>query len=490
MSQPARRRILVLVAALLGLVVALWMVPESTGNPFEEVAHPPTKGGALRNPLSGEYLWFPDDRPAGVSNAAVARDSYIRYTWRELEPSPGVFAFDQIDSELAAAEQRGGRFAFRVMAVCTTCGVDSLPVDVSASPRSWSAQWGTGRTRLPDWNDADFLNRWRALITALGTRYDGDPRLAYVDVGIYGNWGEGHDWPFQGAYPGPAGQRPAESNSLRLMIQFVTSAFPTTFTVINPPQVMAGDRVDHEESSAILQEALSHAPTMGLRNDCLGGMALQAPAARLLATAQVRAERMGVKLEDQPLQRWRIAPFVTEWCDDIRPYGDEGSFQRGLQQVRSWHVTQVSNGNFHGAVEDYEPAEQRAFYEAVRIAGSHITAAEVELQRAKGGPVVAVVQWSNAGTAPPYDRWALSYRLINVDTGAEFKEESEFDLRDVIDNRGYEEKVAFHGTESISGSLRLDVYAYDAADYLDDLEFDIAARSPGRGYVLAEVTIE
>lgn len=44
----------------------------------------------------------------------------------------------------------------------------------------------------PDYGDPVFLKKMDNFFKALAARYDGDPMLELIDIGSYGNWGEGH----------------------------------------------------------------------------------------------------------------------------------------------------------------------------------------------------------------------------------------------------------------------------------------------------------
>ena len=44
----------------------------------------------------------------------------------------------------------------------------------------------------PDFADPIFLNKLDRFLSAMGARYDGNPNVAFVDIGTYGMWGEGH----------------------------------------------------------------------------------------------------------------------------------------------------------------------------------------------------------------------------------------------------------------------------------------------------------
>lgn len=43
---------------------------------------------------------------------------------------------------------------------------------------------------MPDWNSDYFIERARKLIHTIGAQYNGDPRIAWIDMGMYGKYGE------------------------------------------------------------------------------------------------------------------------------------------------------------------------------------------------------------------------------------------------------------------------------------------------------------
>lgn len=44
---------------------------------------------------------------------------------------------------------------------------------------------------MPDLSDPIFIAYAQKLLNALGARYDGNPNLAFVDIGMVGSWGNG-----------------------------------------------------------------------------------------------------------------------------------------------------------------------------------------------------------------------------------------------------------------------------------------------------------
>lgn len=487
----APTHVAILLGALVALLVAWFMVVREAPPAFDTTLKPGTTGAPTSNPLTGQYLWFPQDHPEGVPNGLPARDSYARFSWKDLEPAEAAYDFSLIDRELDAAKERGGRFSFRVMAACTNCSEDVLPPDLSRAATSWTAQSPTGPVRVPDWNDPAFLERWMRLMTALGARYDNHPRLAYVDVGGYGNWGEGHNWPYSDRYPGPQGQKQASIDSLRTIIRAATGSFQRTFVVLNPPQIYESEQqVHHGKSWELLGQSLRESPRLGLRNDCLGGAKVQAATSDFLMAAQEISERKRVPLLDQPLQRWRVAPFVSEWCDNIRPDGDGGSFVQGEQQVRQWHITQVSNGNFTGRIESYPREQRAAFLTAQSHAGFDLSVKNAHLTRPRGEPMRISAVWQNSGSAPPYDRWNVTYRLVESGSVVHSIGESSVDLRTMLgDDDTTTDEVAFPGTEGLSGTYQLEVLVSATYGDLPPMELASGSKTPAGAYTLGEVRI-
>jgi Domain of unknown function (DUF4832) len=53
-------------------------------------------------------------------------------------------------------------------------------------------------TDSPDYDEPLLVRALERFIAVFGARYDGDPRLAYVQLGLIGLWGEWQTWPYDG----------------------------------------------------------------------------------------------------------------------------------------------------------------------------------------------------------------------------------------------------------------------------------------------------
>ena len=178
---------------------------------------PETSTAVLFNPGKGWVLYgMPDwHRHGSLRYGSIG---YRRFSWSQIEPEEGKCNFEPIDEFLAAWHEAGKQAAFGVMnanihykgkyvtpkwvfdAGCPARQVQQKRPkqhkDVAAGHRYEGAQV------IPaNWIDPVFLQKLESFLSALAGRYDGDPRLAWYEIRSYGNWGEGHLYPWRGEAP-------------------------------------------------------------------------------------------------------------------------------------------------------------------------------------------------------------------------------------------------------------------------------------------------
>jgi autotransporter-associated beta strand protein len=159
----------------------------------------------LINPGKG-FVQYYSSYYANDSTGAYAQRvigvGYSRWDWSVVEPSEGVFDWSQVDALIADFARFGLKVGFSIM------NLDGGTGRTYATP-AWVFQPGTNPTTgsvypagaqsvtLPDgsvsptsWEDPVFVARMKEFITAFGGRYNGNPNIAYLDIGDYGNWGE------------------------------------------------------------------------------------------------------------------------------------------------------------------------------------------------------------------------------------------------------------------------------------------------------------
>ena len=78
---------------------------------------------------------------------------------------------------------------------------------------------------VPYFNSSTLLGYMNNFIQAMAAKYDGDPRINWIDIGFYGHWGEGHMYELC---------LPVASVSVReSIVNMMVSAFKNTRLLIN-----------------------------------------------------------------------------------------------------------------------------------------------------------------------------------------------------------------------------------------------------------------
>lgn len=493
-----------------------------TGLVFETSPTPISQDIEVQNPMRGQYLWYGSTKSPDLTGP----DSYDRMFWNEVETADQVFDTWKIDAGLAAAEATGGTYGFRIMAICDGCSDDMviLPPQLRQDAGTWIAQGDSGPLEIPDWNSEEFLSQWEELMTFLGQRYAEDPRLGWIDVGGYGNWGEWHSYPFEGQYPGPIGQTDITLASSMRLIDAVAMNFPNTPILLNTtsPRLadVNGDIHDdysYEWSNQLWQEALAIDDRIGVRNDCLGaGLEQSSAKAGLLEASRYAQETGGL----DPLERWKTAPFITEYCWATKPpvdidgngvidewerhdyngdgivedwelESDYGSFDNALEQVEDWHISLTSSDNFGGELAEYPEADQEAFRQAVLRSGYRYELTHLKLVLPQDSSGSVTWTWENVNVAPTYADWeiVLEFRPAGSDEVAA-SVTSALDLRDVLPGAPVVYTDAIPADALEPGKYDIYVKVIDPNGYFAPLALAIAGQQDDGSYLIAQdVTI-
>ncbi len=160
---------------------------------------------ALVNPGMGWVFYYFDDGNFYYGSETKAGDVldsfpgmstiYFRIPWSDLEPEEGKIRWDVIDSVAQPWIAAGKQICFRF-----TCqegshaySVPRWVVDAGAKGELIkSKRFGNAGVWDPDWLDPIFLEKYGNFLAAAARKWDGHPALAFIDVGSFGMWGEGH----------------------------------------------------------------------------------------------------------------------------------------------------------------------------------------------------------------------------------------------------------------------------------------------------------
>ena len=179
----------------------------ATSQPGMVVVHPQDNGSVPVNPGMGWVLHYYDNSLGNYGRLLAPEDLledypgfsvvYLRLAWCYIEPRPGQFDWSVVDGPAQRFIAAGKKVAFR-FSCCE--GHSNI---IYAAPQ-WLEQEGAEGVYFknrhgkeqgywePVYNDPVFLKYLDRFLAEAAKRYDGDPNVAFVDVGSYGIWGEGH----------------------------------------------------------------------------------------------------------------------------------------------------------------------------------------------------------------------------------------------------------------------------------------------------------
>ena len=199
--------VLGLLALLLLSVGELAVHAAEPVSPAMVTVHPADTGEALINPDRGLVFYFYSNVPDNYGSKLDPSDTlddypglstvYLRVPWAFLEPEEGKFNWALFDTPAQRWIAKGKRIGLRV-----TCSENWMPFATPewvrrAGAKGYFYEFGKGKSDKgnlwdPDFGDPIFLQKLNQFLTAMAARYDGNPNVAFVDVGSYGLWGEGH----------------------------------------------------------------------------------------------------------------------------------------------------------------------------------------------------------------------------------------------------------------------------------------------------------
>lgn len=353
-----------------------------------------------------------------------------------------MWDFSWIESGLAEAGSRGGKFGLRVMAYCPGCWMENRagfpPITPSLVPRQPGGY-------IPDWNSPAFQIMWKGLITELGRRYGNDPRLGYVDVGGYGSYGEWHV---------DTGTKVTDANGLSI-VKAVADAFSRNHVPINTMTPVE-----------FTLKALKANRNLGLRTDSLGCPDMHAMAA-----------------VDRRLQSvWKTRPFFREWCTRADPV-------LGAAQVKRFHVSTTSSGNMPWTYDTLTARQPSAYRTAIIRAGYRYQEKRLSLPaKIKAGRKMRVrTSWRNTGSAPTYDRWRVQLVFVYKRTGREVVRSLGSPLTRVLTDNTVTARVSTSGLGR--GKHRVHVRVVGPSGYLQPMGLANGGRTSKGSYRVGVVTV-
>jgi hypothetical protein len=168
------------------------------------------EGGSSRRFRRGEESI--ENAVERLADLAFVDMLYIRCDWRHVQVREGRLDLHPVwDHVLAKAADTGLRVAFRIQASNPSSGdgQPALPAflteQVPMIPIGSLSSSGAMRPcEEPDYRHPRFRAAFAELTGLLADRFDADPLIEFVDLMMYGFWGEGHTGPLGTPFSSPA----------------------------------------------------------------------------------------------------------------------------------------------------------------------------------------------------------------------------------------------------------------------------------------------
>ena len=177
--------------------------------------------------------------------------------WNKLNPAKGVYDWTELEKLLDDLAEHNMGYALRVLPYSQSMGISNkFTVE---SDYDWTPEFvyddgakknyakhkydGVEYTlAVPVWDDPVYLQAAKDFAKALAEKYDGDPRIEYIDIRTFGEWGEWHASHLDGS------EMPSDSIEMD-MLDYYASVFKKTQLVL--PSSGVGDVYTHALSLGI-----------------------------------------------------------------------------------------------------------------------------------------------------------------------------------------------------------------------------------------------
>ncbi|MFC5529655.1 S-layer homology domain-containing protein [Cohnella yongneupensis] len=450
----------------LGLYALAGRTDQSGGEPEPEpVDHPSAPSWAtldgthtlayqsapVDNPLKG-FLPFYDaseeayfktgddwrDRPAQLPYSM----EFFYLPLNKLMNNMNDFDWSELDKRLEAVASRGNQAVFRVYLDYPNkpSGIPQFLLDEGLATHGYT-EYDNGKDATsvaPDYNDERLMAALDNFIGALGSRYDGDPRIGFIMTGLIGFWGEWHTYPYDGNLKSP-NLMPTDANLKRVLTD-MDNAFNETQLVLRYPMdnsTLKTKNFDigyHDDSFAF--QTLP--PSLGGQGWHFWGRVNDAGVNDFW-----KQNSMGGEMRPE-IQ-------VKMWNNDPPRYNEPSAPIEGAQgedYYTSLNLTHASWLIAQGIFQTpLDPAALARATEGSRDMGYEYHVPTAYLDAADGNLKVAA-ELENRGVAPFYYDWKVELAAKSGDGFVKIWEPG-WDLKDVLPNtNGFENNKLFESTDN------------------------------------------
>jgi len=152
--------------------------------------------------VEGESLEYSIEKLAALP---LGDKLYLRVDWRDIQKQPGRLSLpDHWKITFEMARKYNKRVGLRIQLMSPVIEPHSVP-DFLADKIPFVELGRTDEIGIPGkihaaprYDHPEFMSAFKELDNLLSNQYNGHDLVEFVDTYMYGFWGEGHTWPFEG----------------------------------------------------------------------------------------------------------------------------------------------------------------------------------------------------------------------------------------------------------------------------------------------------
>jgi hypothetical protein len=172
---------------LVGALACLGVFASSAGtNSYTLAVSAPPTNNPLKGfmPYRGNYPTFPHSM------------EWTYLPLRSLMTGPTNFDWTSLDHLINEIAGRGHQAVFRIYLDYPklATGIPQYLLDAGLATHAYT-DYDNALSVCPDYQNPLLLQALTNFVSALGARYDGDPRIGFITLGLLGFWGEWHTYP-------------------------------------------------------------------------------------------------------------------------------------------------------------------------------------------------------------------------------------------------------------------------------------------------------
>lgn len=351
---------------------ALAPAPEPQVNPLKGFI--PFQGSYGNFPYSMEWAYFP-------LNAVMT--------------GPDTFDWTVMDAALDDVASRGHQTALRFYLDYPSkpSGIPQFLLDGGLATHTYNDYGNNGVSVSPNYDDPNLRAALDKFVATMGQRYDGDPRVGFIQAGLVGFWGEWHTYPYNGD-SGRPNWMASDATQREILTDYVDAFHTTKLMVRNPNTMNASMPIGYHDDSFALETKTSSLGWHFMDNMVAAG-----------ATDKWKKYPIGGELRPE------LQPciFSSAGCPVIEDGGDNDFPGSVAQTHASWLI------NHYAFQTGYSAADKPAALAAASSLGYSFRATEVLMPAAATPTTVDVgLTVSNIGVAPFYYDWPVTLAYLDA----------------------------------------------------------------------------